>query len=244
MEINWSYGLGTQSTALLVLIAQGKLRKPDRVVIADTGREAQYGWDYFHTHAEPLMHELGLRVEIAPHSLARVDLFDKHGRTLLPVYTARGKTRTMCSNEWKVRVIRRHLRAQGVRRCITWLGISTNEVERIRPSDVKWQTLHWPLCFDVPMSRNACRLLVQAWGWPDPPHSSCYICPHRQDEEWLRLTSAERAEAQRIDTEVRQRDPRHDSYLYHGRQPLSVVTFQPRTQGGLWDACDSGYCWT
>src|SRR5260221_6285038 len=244
METNWSYGLGTQSTAMLVLIAQGKLPKPARVVIADTGREAQVGWDYFHTYAEPLMHELGLCVEIAPHSLATVDLYDKRGRTLLPAFTAKGKLPTICSIEWKVRVIRRHLRAQGVRRCITWLGISTDEVERLKPSDVKWQTLHWPLCFDVPMSRIACRLLVQAWGWPDPPRSSCYICPHRQDGEWLRLTAGERQEAERIDTEVRERDPRHDIYLHHGRKPLAVVTLDRPQRAGLFDACDSGYCWT
>src|SRR5260221_3912981 len=106
METNWSYGLGTQSTAMLILVAQGKLPKPARVVIADTGREAQVGWDYFHTYAEPLMHELGLRVEIAPHSLATVDLYDKRGRTLLPAFTAKGKLPTLCSIEWQVRVIR------------------------------------------------------------------------------------------------------------------------------------------
>lgn len=244
METNWSYGLGTQSTAMLVLVAQGRLPKPDRVVIADTGREAQIGWDYFHTYAEPLMRDLGLRVEIAPHSLATVDLYDKHGKTLLPVFTAKGKLPTFCSVEWKVRVIRRHLRAQGVRRCVTWLGISTDEIERLKQNDVQWQRLHWPLCFDVPMSRASCRLLVQEWGWPDPPRSSCYICPHRLDSEWQRITPAERREAERIDAEVREHDPRHDSYLYHGRKPLALATLAAEHKPSLFDACDSGFCWT
>src|SRR5262249_5362178 len=116
MEVNWSYGLGTQSTALLILIAQGRLPTPSRVVIADTGREAQYGWDYFHRYAEPLMHDLGLRVEVAPHSLVTRDLYSSGGDLLIPAFTAKGKLPTFCSVEWKRRVVRRHLRAQGVRR--------------------------------------------------------------------------------------------------------------------------------
>lgn len=244
MEVNWSYGLGTQSTAILVLIAQGRLPKPDRVVIADTGREAQYGWDYFHSYAEPLMHELGLLVEVAPHSLATRDLYGSKGDLLIPAFTAKGKLPTFCSVEWKRRVVRRWLRQQGVRRCITWLGISTDEVDRLKLSDVKWQTYHWPLCFDLPTSRKNCRTLVQQWGWPDPPRSSCYICPHRQDEEWKLLSPAERVEANRIDEQIRARDKRHDMYLHHSGKPLAVVQLQPKRDGGLWDACDSGYCWT
>lgn len=244
METNWSYGLGTQSTALLVLIAQGKLRKPDRVVIADTGREAQYGWDYFHTYAEPLMRDLGLRVEIARHDLAAHDLHGAGGKLLVPAFTAKGKLPTYCSVEWKRRVVRRHLRAQGVRRCVTWLGISTDEVERLKPSGVKWQTYHWPLCYDVPTSRNNCRLIVQAWGWPDPPRSSCYICPHRQDREWALLSPAELGAAVALDEQIRARDKRHDVYLHHSRKPLAMVQLAPKLDGGLWDACDSGYCWT
>lgn len=244
METNWSYGLGTQSTAILILIAQGRLPKPDRVVIADTGREAGYGWAYFRQYAEPLMRELGIPVEIAPHSLATVDLYAKNGDLLIPAFTKRGKLDTLCSVEWKRRVVRRWLRSQGVRRCVTWLGISTDELERIKPSDVKWQQYHWPLCLDVPMSRNNCRLLVQAWGWPDPPRSSCLICPHRQDAEWLLLSPEERALANQTDADIRQHDARHDVYLYRGRVPLATVTLTPNSRSGLFDACDSGYCWT
>lgn len=244
METNWSYGLGTQSTAMLVLIAQGKLKKPDRVVIADTGREAQYGWDYFHTYAEPLMIELGLKVEIAPHTLVTRDLFTSSGDLLVPAFTAHGKLPTFCSVEWKRRVVRRWLRAQGVRNCITWLGISTDEVERIKPSDVKWQQYHWPLCLDVPTSRINCRLLVEQWGWPDPPRSSCYICPHRSDAEWSLLSAADRAAAEAVDETIRARDREHAVYLYRGRVPLSTVNFSKEKPAGLFDACDSGFCWT
>ncbi len=39
MEINWSYGLGTQSTAMLVLIAQGKL--PHIIAYCLNSRDAE-----------------------------------------------------------------------------------------------------------------------------------------------------------------------------------------------------------
>ena len=37
--IVWSFGGGVQSVAILVLVAEGKLPKPECVVMSDTGRE-------------------------------------------------------------------------------------------------------------------------------------------------------------------------------------------------------------
>ncbi len=50
-----SNGGGTQSTAMIVLIAQGVLQRPDAIIIADTGREASTTWEYLEQVTGPYM---------------------------------------------------------------------------------------------------------------------------------------------------------------------------------------------
>ena len=52
--LTWSYGGGTQSVAIAVLVAQGRLPRPELLVIADTGREATETWEYHEKHVAPL----------------------------------------------------------------------------------------------------------------------------------------------------------------------------------------------
>ncbi len=111
--IVWSYGGGTQSIALAILVATGKLPVPDRIVFADTGGEMTEVWDYLHTYVELLLlNSAGKKIEIASHDLATVDLYrEKDGEKplLIPAFTQAGKLPTFCSKEWKTLVVRRHL---------------------------------------------------------------------------------------------------------------------------------------
>ena len=132
----FSNGGGTQSTAIVALIAQGILPKPDYVITADTGREKQQTWDYINSVHRPVLEEMGVPVIIVPHSYATVDMYDSKGKTLMPMYTNLhgrvSKLPAYCSNEWKVRPVRRWMREQGVRECDQWLGISIDESDRMR----------------------------------------------------------------------------------------------------------------
>ncbi len=246
--IVWSYGGGTQSIAIALLIAQGKLPKPDMVVMADTSREASETWGYTEQYVAPLLASLGLTIEIAPHTLATVDLYSRKGDLLLPVFTATGKLPTFCSVEWKQRVIRRYLRQRGVESCTLWLGISTDEIERLKPSDKQWITHHWPLCFDMPLNRAACAQLVRDYGWPDSPKSSCYVCPHRQNRQW-RIVQKNADEWQKVvelDTAIRAGGD--DLYLHWSRKPIAEVDLSDEAedaagynQPSLFE-CNTGYC--
>ena len=255
--ITWSYGGGTQSAAIAVLIAQGRLPKPERTVMADTSREATETWEYLDKHVSPLLASVGLRVEIAPHSLAKCDLYSYKGELLIPAYTANGKLETFCSGEWKAEVVLRYLRSVGygpknpVR---TWIGISLDEKRRAKPQNLKWQQLHWPLLFDFPLTRAECRHIVLEAGLPEPPKSSCWKCPHRRDPQWKRLKDfypADFEAACRLDEQIRYEDILSGGsglWLHESRKPLREVDFKvvlnvhplfTATTG-----CDSGYCWT
>lgn len=213
-----AFGGGTQSVAIGVLIHQGRLPRPAHILMADTGREASATWDYLEQVVRP---RLGLEVEVVREwdgEPPPVYQYDHYDRPMMPAYTADGgKLNTACSDRWKKYPIRHRLRQLGygpdnpVR---VWLGISTDEVGRARDSDVKWASNHYPLLYDVPMTRRDCVALVLAAGLPLPPRSSCWMCPNRTDRQWLELREKwpqdwERAVA--MDAALRQRNP--DIYL-------------------------------
>lgn len=252
--IVWSYGGGTQSIAIALLVASGKLPRPDMVVMADTVREMTETWEYTEQHIQPLLASVGLAIEIASHDLSKVDLYGgKTGETLLiPAFTQDGKLSNFCSHEWKMYVVRRYIRAKGVKECINWLGISTDEVERLHPSDKKWCETQWPLCgmpvsagYNVMMSRNDCKQLIESAGLPTPPKSSCWMCPHRRNSQWQRLKMfypQDFQKAVQLDKEIRAKDKMGGVWLHDSRKPLDEIDFETEEKNQPELGCDSGYC--
>ena len=85
--LTWSYGGGTQSVAIAVLVAQGKLPKPEWIGIADTGRESSETWEYTDKWVRPMLRSVGCEIEVVSHSLSTVDLYSLKGELLIPAYT-------------------------------------------------------------------------------------------------------------------------------------------------------------
>jgi len=237
----WSYGGGVQTAAIAVLVHEGRLPKPGITVIADTGREASSTWEYLKSVMQPYLNEVAVTVEIAPHSLAAVDLYAKNGDLLIPAFTETGKLDTYCSNEWKQRVVHRYLRSRGVRQCTLWLGISTDELQRAKDSSVGWIKHHYPLLFDHPMSRPQAFKIVTSAGLPEPPRSSCWMCPHRSNTEWKALSPHDLGLAKQLEQQIRERDD--GLYLHRSKKLLIDEPFN--YSDGQIDFCDGGgFCWT
>lgn len=251
----WSYGGGTQSIAIGLLILEGKLPRPDIIVMADTGLETTETWEYLWCVMMPLFYEAGLNVHIAGHELANVDLYSHKGRLLIPAYTKDGKLPTFCSSEWKTLVVRRYIGgAEANPGGVTmWLGMSTDEIERMKPSDVKWINHAWPLCgmpkshdYGIRMNRIECKQYIFDQGKPEPPKSCCIICPHRRNPQWERQKKfypEDHAKAVVIDKIVRDNDKRGGVWLHESRLPLDQVDFSKPDDPELF-GCDSGICWT
>ena len=64
------------------------------------------------------------------------------------------------------------------------LGISTDEVIRMKPSRIKWATNVYPLIEILEFSRQDCIDYVREQGLGTPPRSACWMCPFRSDKEW------------------------------------------------------------
>lgn len=71
-----------------------------------------------------------------------------------------------------------------------WIGISLDEIQRIKPSQEPWKESIWPL-IERRMSRHDCLNWMRANGFPEPPRSACIWCPFHSDEEWIRQKNEE-----------------------------------------------------
>jgi hypothetical protein len=249
-----TYGGGIQSTTIAALIVAGRLPRPERIVMADTGRERSAVWRYLDEVTNPRLAAVGLTVERIPPTYRTVDLIAGNrpdGDILMPVYTADGKLPTFCSNEWKTFPVRRYLRGLGYgpnNPIRLWFGMSLDEVGRMRTSDVKWITNHYPLILlpETRMSRGDCASFLEREGWPLPPKSACWMCPHRDDATWAEMKRddpADFAAAVALEAEIRA-GPWGDIWLHKARQPLDEVNFDTsRPDLPLLDLCADA-CWT
>lgn len=246
MTVVWSYGGGVQSVAIGVLIREGVLPKPDLAVIADTGREVRSTWDYLRGVMQPYLDPIGLKIEVAPHSLATVDLASGNGDILVPAFTAEGRLPTFCSGEWKREVVSRWLRSRGVEDCDIWIGYSIDEMRRVSAKDRrKWLRQQFPL-IDKFLNRAMCRTLIEKAGLPVPHKSRCFMCPHQNEEEWREVYDdpAEWERACSVDDEIRASDPEQKGlYVHYSRMPLRTVNLSEGIQPPVMP-CEGGHCWT
>lgn len=237
-----SYGGGIQTVAMCVLVATGKLPKPDLVIAADTGREMPTTWEYAETYMRPLLASVGLELHIAGHELATVDIYAHNGDLLVPVYTDTGKLPTFCSNEWKQRVVERYARRLGYATSdlIAWIGFSQEERRRVKSYDGR----RYPL-LELMMTRADCERVILDAGLPLPSKSRCYMCPHQHNSEWREVRAIPELWelAIGLDREVRENDDRNAVYLHRDRIPLEQAVLDAPTVKEVEERqCGLGLC--
>lgn len=236
-----NYGGGWQTVGMLRLIEQGKLPRPDRIIIADTGREKQSTWDYLETVARPKMRAIGLDIEIAPRSLAKVDIYGKNGDLLLPAYTLTGKLPAFCSNEWKQRVVARYLGHP--KNAIHWIGFTFDERQRIKDPTGRW----FPLV-EMMLTKTDIRAIIRAAGWPTPTSSACYMCANLDNAEWREIRDNRPPEFEMacvLDEEIREDDLFKGGtgvWLHHSRVPLREADLDAEDRKGPARQCGLGLC--
>lgn len=133
-----------------------------------------------------------------------------------------------------------------------WIGISLDEVHRMKPSREAWAEAVWPLV-DMRMRRHDCLIWMERNGYPKPPRSSCVFCPYHSNHEWRRLRDEEPEEFQRaVEFErkmqaacVGQKSLRGVPFLHRSLVPLDQVdlsTLEDHGQMGLWGNECEGMC--
>lgn len=240
----WSYGGGTQSAALAVLVKNGTLPVPDLACIADTSREMPTTWAYLRDVIQPYLGDL-IKIHIVPHEYARVDLYANDTLTI-PAYTATGRFPTYCSGEWKRDACQRWLRDQGVEACDVWIGYSVDEMARCSKQRKQWVRHVYPL-IDLRLTRAACYRIVEAAGLPRPPRSRCFMCPHQGREEWAEVQQHPELwkAAVSLDERIRENDAENALYLHSSRVPLAAVDVSKvEDEMPLFRGCQGVGCFT
>jgi hypothetical protein len=141
---------------------------------------------------------------------------------------------------------------QGNALVVQWVGISLDEMTRMKPSRDAWIRVSWPLIHKR-MTRRSCLEWMKSNGYPDPPRSACVYCPFRSDAEWrwLRDNDPEGfARAVLFDHETRemrkgQENPTSETYIHRSLIPLGQVDLRSDTERGqltLWDDECAGVC--
>lgn len=258
-----SLGMGVQSTAMLVLAAQGRIDYKIGL-FANVGEDSENPATlaYVEQVAKPYAAANGIELV----ELRRIPTKGKYKGQIETVYgRATGDNRSVCipmrmsngapaqracTNDFKIAVIARWQREHGAspdNPAVCGLGISLDEYQRMRTeSNIAYQVLEYPL-IDLRLTRKDCIAVIQEAGLPVPSKSSCWFCPHRKHSEWVDMRRDEpelfeRAVAleQRINAKLELTG--NDAYTLHAsRLPLDQAVGLQYTLFQD-EPCDSGYC--
>lgn len=242
-----SLGWGVQSFTLAAMVALGELEPIAAAIHSDTTHEAKSTYA-FAKHYTPWLEQRGVRVvTVTPSSAMPVD---QYGGVMIPAHIeGAGIFDRQCTDQWKRAPIKRWLQANRVKRqpVEMWLGISTDEVWRLKPSHVKYITHRWPL-IERRMSRLDCINWLEHFGLMIPEKSACVFCPFKSHNEWRHtkgMGGNDWAKACNVDEQIRKARQPGDLFVHKSRQPLALVDFSTAEDHGqlnLWNEECSGYC--
>ncbi|GAA4978109.1 hypothetical protein GCM10023205_52490 [Yinghuangia aomiensis] len=199
-----SLGAGVQSTALLLLSAEGVIPRYDAAIFADTGWEPAAVYQHLDRIDRDIAGPAGIPILRVSNGNIRDDALDSgHRFASMPLFVRNpdgtgGLARRQCTNEYKLKPIKAAVRAvlgakeradgkagrapKG-RYVHQSIGISTDEFERAKDADVSYARNVFPL-LDLGMSRNDCRRYLTAAGLEDTPKSACIGCPFSGNSRW------------------------------------------------------------
>lgn len=263
-----SLGAGVQSTTLALMAAHGEVGPmPDCAIFADTGWEPAAVYEHLAWLRSGNV--LPFPVYIVSGGDIRADLLragtgerwasiPAFTRTVRGIRVEIGMIRRQCTKDYKIVPIRRKVRelAELTRRrspsvpvVEQWIGISLDEIIRMKPSFEAWQINRWPL-IEQAMSRQDCLRWLERHDYPIPPKSSCVGCPFHSDDEWRRLRDTDAdawAEAIEVDAAIRTglRGIRGEVFLHRSALPLGDADLSTPADLGqldLWPNECSGLC--
>jgi hypothetical protein len=254
-----SLGAGVQSTTLALMAARGEIGPmPDCAIFADTGWEPKAVYE----HLAWLIQQLPYPVYQVSAGDLRADIMSRSNTTggrfaavpwfMLMPNGDDAMGRRQCTSEYKLAPIRRKVREllggktpKGGAE--VWIGISTDEAMRMKPSRVGYMVNRWPL-IEQKMNRNDCLRWLERNKYPQAPKSSCIGCPFHSNQQWreLRENPAEWADAIEVDAAIRKQPGfRGQQFMHRSMVPLADVdlsTAEDRGQGNLFMNDCEGMC--
>lgn len=247
-----SLGAGVQSSTMALMAAAGEITPmPDCGIFADTQAEprAVYEWLAW------LEKQLPFPVVRVTRGNLEEDALNTNLRARVaspPWYTIKdgkiGMLPRACTREYKIEPITKKVRElaglahgertpKGVVRCSMWIGISTDEHQRVKPNRAGYIENRWPL-IELGMTRDACLRWMEKRGFPRPAKSACYFCPYHDDAMWRDMKLNQPEEFQRaveFDDKIRHKTIKgmtHPAFVYRGAVPLRDADLRSAEDAG------------
>lgn len=181
-----------------------------------------------------------------------------------------GRLKRQCTSDYKIAPIERWIRKELLRTgharqnkngailinkgvmVESWLGISFDELERIKPNKNAWIDNRWPL-IDLRMKRSDCVKWLESRGLPVPNKSSCRKCPFHTVPYWRNMRDNQPDDWEstlQFDRDLRNGTIRlgatakGDVFFTEDCIPLDLVDLSTKQEKGqrAFDICDEGYC--
>lgn len=255
-----SLGAGVQSTTLALMAAHGELGPmPDCAILADTQDEPTAVYEHLSWLRSPNV--LPFPIHIVTAGKLSAALLSGNDTARVPFFVKKGGlSKRQCTRNFKIRPIRKKVRellGAGSRGFIKagsveqWIGISTDEMMRVKPSGCNFIINRHPL-IEKRMSRQECIRWLVKHGYPIPPKSACIYCPYQSNDQWRDKRDnqpAVFAEAIAIDRKLREPDQiarfRGELFAHRDCVPLDEVdlsTAEDRGQLNLFNHECEGMC--
>lgn len=240
-----SFGAGVQSSTLLRMAIAGEIEPVQHAIFADTGWEPKPVYE----HMEKMRVEAeaaGIEFHIVSAGNIKDDTLNPAQRfASMPVHVVNleGKPamgRRQCTSEYKIQpLLAKQREIAGLKsgqrckehRITTLIGISLDEVQRMKDPLFSWIRNEYPL-IDKRITRHDCLLWNQRNNHETPPRSACIGCPFHSDNEWRNIRDNDPeswADAIFFDDQLRSNPDvaarmfEGRAYLHAKRIPLSVV---------------------
>jgi len=241
---------------------------PDHAIFADTQSEpgSVYKWlDWLEKELPFPVHRVtrGSLEEREFQIMTHQKTGKQYRKTMIPAYvkgegavSAYGILPRKCTMDYKIAPLMKLQRKlanvkRGEKNVVVkiWIGISLDEVSRMKPSRDLWAEHIWPL-IDKRITREGCKTWMKENGYPEPPRSACYFCPFHSNAEWIRLQKDEPEEFEKAVKFEKKIQALHATteyqrgqvYLHPSREPLDEVVFEDKNQLNLWNNECEGYC--
>lgn len=262
-----SYGGGVQSTALVVLAAQGIIDYPV-ALFSNVGDDSEdpASLDYVRNVAIPWAAERGVEIielqRTNRHGEPTETIYERlvnmdHRSIGIPVRMSNGApgNRT-CTSEYKIKVVAKWLRQHGATKtdkATVAIGISTDEIQRAsNRQPIAYETVTYPL-LDLGIDRSRCATIIRDAGLPVPPKSSCFFCPFHRKLTWAEMRRdrpelfEQSVQLERKINIKRAMLGKDNVWLTDRLRPLDEAigeAQEPLFHEDGPEQCDEGYCWT
>ena len=243
-----SLGAGVQSSTMALMAASGELPRPDCAIFADTGNEPKAVYTYLDFLKKILPYPIykvskGNITEDMINSIKNNTKFPTAPFFTQNVITGKkGMLRRQCTSDYKIQPIKKKLRELcniGYKKHFPkdkyieqWIGISTDEIQRMKPSRDPYILNRHPL-IELKMSRQDCINYLNKNKIPLPEKSACIMCPYHNDAYWHFMKTerlSEFKEAIELDKKIRTgaKNIKDNLYLHKSCKPLDEVEFNKK----------------